>query len=290
MKYLIIFFILITTNSFSQAQKIARENIILILEQTTPTLAKYIFTKNKYTSLSEKEYEYKYTYGEYIKNAKPFANRKFNYNSDGISELDYWKKPIDLGSKGEQLNKPYIKYKYNQNGDINEINYYSNTSGKLKNTYYIKYNNRNQIFEIANHKGESKKFTSITTYQYNKYDDKISMLTFKPTSNKLFPKFKSFKANWTYDANNHLKSYESYRNIYGYYNTDLTRYNDRKLVKKSLNENLKKQEESWKDYLLYEFHYTDDLNYWTKRKEYKYKNSQKKEKEYKKILEREFNI
>ena len=213
LNFLFLFILLNSLNTFSQLNKTEKENIILIIEQTDPVVSEFIFNKND-TKISIKEFEYDFKYGEYLKKETPYRNSILEYNSEGILKLDYWNGEINLGKKGEQLNKPYLKYKYNSSGEIVEIFDYSNASGKLEKRFLLVYNTKNQISEITRFNGESKSIERKSIYTYNLNGDKISLLIYQPTSNKNFPKFESLKAKWIYNKNNDLISYQEYKNNY----------------------------------------------------------------------------
>lgn len=280
-----IFLLLANANLFSQNNQIEKENIIIIIEQTkNPIMSNYVITEQGVSKLLEKEFEYKPIYGEYEKKSKPFGNREFEYDSIGFVKVDLWSKSVSYGKKGEQLNKPWLKYKYDELGNINEISEYSNLSGKLENRFRIFYNSQNQIDKIIKYRGESKKSESITNYTYENHNRK-SMLTYKESTNDKLPKPQIFKAIWSYDENNRLISYKSYQNRYGF-SISKYKYVNGKEIEKTLKENLKEQEEYWTDDKFYEYFYSDDGKLWTTRKEYKPKRGSITDKEYLKVIER----
>ena len=280
--FLLLFFK--SLNTFSQLNKTEKENIILIIEQTDPVVSEFIFNKSN-ANISIKEFEYDFKYGEYIKKETPFRNSVLNYNSDGILKFDYWNEEISLGKKGEQINKPYLKYKYNSSGEITEICQYSNASGKLEKRFVFAYNSKNQISEITRFNGESKSIERKSIYKYDLNGDKISLLIYQPTPSKNFPKFESLKAKWIYDKSNQLISYQEYKNNYGYYPTELVKSFKGKLINKTLEENLKAQKENWQESLLLDYAYEKDNPLWVTRKKYLHKFNSIIDKDYKKVTE-----
>ncbi|MBG6112218.1 hypothetical protein IWX84_003121 [Flavobacterium sp. CG_9.10] len=284
LKFIFLLLLIKSLNTFSQLNKTEKENIILIIEQTDPVVSEFIFNKNN-SEIIIKEYQYDFKYGEYIKEEKPYRNSVLNYNSDGILKFDYWGSEISLGKKGEQLNKPYLKYKYNANGEIIGVFYYSNTSGALQKRFVFIYNIKNQISEIIQFNGESKSIESKSIYKYNLNGDKISLIIYQPTLNKKFPKFETLKVKWIYDNYNRLVAYQEYKNNYGYYSLELVKRSQGKLIDKTLEENLKEQKNNWKESKLLEFGYEKENPLWITRKEFLHKYNSIIDKDYKRLTE-----
>jgi hypothetical protein len=299
MLFLISFF-----SAFSQTSKTDKINIGLIVETTEPILSEFLTTEKPNSNYELKEYDFEFKFGEYKTKEKPNRIDTLKYNDKGILKYDclnshyisgndgyknrsYLGYPIKLGDKGELLNKPNLKYKYNSKGQIIDLIEYSEDGSIIKSHYSFNYNAKNQITEIQHYWNGSNSIDHTCSYYYNVSGDIILMKNFTKTTRKNFPKCEHFKSILNYNNKNQLTSYHSYETKYGGYweiGSDMYKYIKGKEILKTYEENQKELKESYQEYQNYEYKYENNNNVWTSRTEYSVKPYLTIPKEYIKIV------
>lgn len=299
-KYITLFLIY-SLNIFSQINKTDKINIELIVKTTNPILSDFI-TKEKTNSIYElKEYDIEFKFGEYKTKEKPNRTDTLKYNEKGIIKYEYvdshfnlsnrsyleFEYPSKIGEKGEILDKPNFKYKYNAKGQIIDFIGYSENGSEIKGHYSFSYNAKNQITEIQHYWDGSNSIKDISSYTYNKFGDIILMKNYTKTTNKNFPKWEHFKLIWNYNNKNQLTSYHSYKTSYGNYwefGTDMYKYVKGKEIPKTYLENQKELNESYQEIQNFEYKYENNNNVWTSRAEYSIKTYLTNPKEYVRVI------
>ena len=294
---LFILIILTTINVNCQITKTEKINILLIVGSINPRLAEFLINPNINSSYVLSAHNYDFKFGEYIESEKPQKIDTLNYNNNGILKFDYFKTertshfdsekytdyPVQIGSKGEFQNKANYKYKYNEKGFIIDVVEYNKDGDRIERHFGFKYNLKNQIVEILFYNGNGVYVKSINSYTYNKNGDIIFVKNYSKTDDKNFPICEHYKLKYTYNSNNQLISYNSYETDYGYYwliGKDLYKYTKGKKIAKSLAENQKDMNESYRESQKLDYKYKKINNeVWSSRTEYtinKYDNVPKK--------------
>ena len=286
-------FLISSLNLFSQTSKAEIINFELIVEAMNPILSDFIIKEKPNSNYLLKEYGFESMYGEFKIKESPNridtlsynekgvlkyekVNSDFNFNNDGFRSRNelYFEYPSKIGEKGELINQPNIKYKYNSKGQIIDLIGYLIDGSEIKEHYSFIYNEKNQITEIQHYWGNSKTINDISDYTYNKFGDIIFMKNYSKTTRKEFPIWEQFKIKWNYNIKNQLVSFHSYKTNYGNYweiGKDMYKYIKGKKILKTYAENQKDLQESYQELQNFEYKYDNNTNVWTSRTEYSIK-------------------
>lgn len=282
---LLILYVFTTLNVNSQITKTEKTNILLIVGSVNPILSEFLINPNINSSYVLSAHNYDFKFGEYIEKEEPNKNDTLHYNENGFLKFDYLKSergtqiyfdyndyPIQIGLKGEFKNKKNYKYKYNEKGLIIDIVEYNNDGDRIENHFGFKYNLKNQIIEKLFYNGNGIYVKSISSYTYNNNGDITLLKNYSKTDDKNFPICEHYKLKYTYNSNNQLIKYSSYETDYGYYwliGKDLYKYSKGKKTVKTLVENQKDMNESYKESQKLDYEYnsiTDEV--WSSKTEY----------------------
>ena len=178
-------FLISSLNLFSQTSKAEIINFELIVEAMNPILSDFIIKEKPNSNYLLKEYGFESMYGEFKIKESPNridtlsynekgvlkyekVNSDFNFNNDGFRSRNelYFEYPSKIGEKGELINQPNIKYKYNSKGQIIDLIGYLIDGSEIKEHYSFIYNEKNQITEIQHYWGNSKTINDISDYTY----------------------------------------------------------------------------------------------------------------------------
>ena len=260
---LVLVFTVLSINLLGQITKTQKNNFHIISDQE--------IISGTIKCVIEKTYDYDYKYGEYSKQSQLKNNYLYKFSSLGliqekINNRTSKSESYNFNINGQDLSKPNLKYKLNENDEIIEVLVYNIKKGDIIARYKYAYNDNHQIINCITFESESSEYTSKTTFLYNENKDLIKVISCYPPNTELAKgvRLYKFKAEYKYNNKHQLVTYKSYFNDYGIYDDFFDIYGNKLSIEKIKS----RIENRWKVDKCYEFEYNGDDYNWDIRKEF----------------------
>ncbi|WP_461638943.1 hypothetical protein [Labilibaculum euxinus] len=196
---LVLVFTVLSINLLGQITKTQKNNFHIISDQE--------IISGTIKCVIEKTYDYDYKYGEYSKQSQLKNNYLYKFSSLGliqekINNRTSKSESYNFNINGQDLSKPNLKYKLNENDEIIEVLVYNIKKGDIIARYKYAYNDNHQIINCITFESESSEYTSKTTFLYNENKDLIKVISCYPPNTELAKGVRLYKFKAEYKYNN----------------------------------------------------------------------------------------